>query len=58
VTVMRLYTSWMLTCFNFIKAYYFNHHINKGNIMVVRMDLDQNLFLLTASFGASFSCFH
>jgi len=34
-----------------------NYHIKKGNMMVVMMDLDQNLFHSTASFGASF-CFH
>jgi len=31
-----------------------NHHVKKGNMMVVMMDLDQNLFPLTASFGTSF----
>ena len=34
-----------------------NHHVKKGNKMVVMIDLDQNLFPSTASFGASF-CFH
>jgi len=31
-----------------------NHHVKKGNKMVVMIDLDQNLFPSTASFGASF----
>ena len=30
----------------------FNHHAKKGSKMVVMMDLDQNLFPSTASFGA------
>jgi len=30
----------------------FNHHVKKGSKMVVMMDLDQNLFPSTASFGA------
>jgi len=34
-----------------------NHHVKKENMMVVMMDLDQNLFLSTASFGTVF-CFH
>ena len=29
----------------------FNHHAKKGSTMVVMMDLDQNLFPSTASFG-------
>jgi len=33
-----------------------NYHIKKGNMMVLMMDLDQNLFSSTASFGGSF-CF-
>ena len=35
----------------------FNHHAKKGSKMVVMMDLDQNLFPSTASFGSPF-CFH
>jgi len=35
----------------------FNHHAKKGSKMVVMMDLDQNLFPSTASFGTPF-CFH
>ena len=31
----------------------FNHHAKKGSNMVVMMDLDQNLFPSTASFGVS-----
>jgi len=34
-----------------------DHHVKEGSKMVVMMDLDQNLFPSTASFGASF-CFH
>jgi len=30
-----------------------NYHVKKGNMMVVMMDLDQNLFPSTASFGVS-----
>jgi len=29
----------------------FNHHVKKGSKMVVMMNLDQNLFPSTASFG-------
>jgi len=35
----------------------FNHHAKKGSKMVVMIDLDQNLFPSTASFGTPF-CFH
>jgi len=31
-----------------------NHHVKKGNMMVVTMELDHNLFPSTASFDASF----
>jgi len=31
-----------------------NHHVKKGSMMVVMMDLDQNLFPSTVSYGASF----
>ena len=34
-----------------------NHHVKKGNMMVMVTDLDHNLFPSTARFGASF-CFH
>ena len=30
-----------------------NYHVRKGNMMVVMIDLDQNLFLSTASFSVS-----
>jgi len=34
-----------------------SHHVKKGSTMVVMMDMDQNLFTSTASFGAPF-CFN
>jgi len=34
-----------------------NHHAKKGSKTVEMMDLDQNLFPSTASFGTPF-CFH
>jgi len=34
-----------------------DHHVQRKNMMVVMMELDQNLFPSTASFGSSF-CFH
>jgi len=34
-----------------------NHHVKKGNTMVVTMDLDQNLFPSKASFNLCFFLF-
>jgi len=33
---------------------FLNHHVKKGSKMVVMMDLDEELFPSTASFGAPF----
>ena len=50
---------WVLNLFSNSRStegygYWVNHHIKKGNMIVVMTDLDQNLFPSTASFFASF----
>jgi len=43
--------------FSFLFVGFLNYHAKKGSKMVGMMDVDQNLFPSSASFGASF-CSH